>query len=368
MKKILFSASTASHLTNFHLPYMEDLAKMGHEVHALVNEKADIPYATKVLTAPFTKNLFSWNNIKAIFVCRKLLRSERYDLIITNTTLAAAVVRCSQLFQSMRPQIIHIVHGYLFNKTYRLKKWLYLLPELVVASITDTVLVMNQEDFIIAKKYHLYRKQLVHIMGMGVDLKWFVPATDKEKERLRQEWSISDNQLVLSYVAEMSRRKNHIFILKALAQMHQKTAVLLLAGDGALLEYNKKKAVKYGVGGQVRFLGYRKDIKEIYQVSDIAISSSKIEGLPFNIMEAMGCGLPILASDIKGHQDLVDSKVNGYLYSSNNPRKLADCLDGILKDTSVLPQMAKESLKKIQPYQIRFVQPKLLKIILEHLI
>ena len=66
----------------------------------------------------------------------------------------------------------------------------------------------------------------------------------------------------------------------------------------------------------VDFLGYRNDIAKILSVCDIAVASSLREGLPVNIMEAMACGLPVIASENRGHKELIQNGVNGWISRS----------------------------------------------------
>ena len=123
-KKILFCASTVSHINNFHLPYLKAFHDMGYEVHVAVNEAAAVQWADKVMKLTFYKSLISPRNIYAIFQSRRLLKTERYDKISSNTTLAGLVVRISALFLKKRPRIYHIVHGYHFNLNSGIKKYI----------------------------------------------------------------------------------------------------------------------------------------------------------------------------------------------------------------------------------------------------
>ena len=85
-------------------------------------------------------------------------------------------------------------------------------------------------------------------------------------------------------------------------------------------------ADRLGVASRVRFPGFVQDMRTYYQAADLCVSSSRSEGLPFNVMEAMACGLPVVASDVKGHQDLVESGVTGLLYPFGEAEAFADAV------------------------------------------
>ena len=123
MKKVLFVASTAIHITNFHLPYLKSLKDKGMEVHVISNEviKHDtIDYAYKV---DFYKKIYSLRNIIAIKQIRNIFNQQQFDVIILHTTLAAAITRCAYILSHHKKiNIINMVHGYLFSVNDKIAK------------------------------------------------------------------------------------------------------------------------------------------------------------------------------------------------------------------------------------------------------
>jgi glycosyltransferase EpsD len=327
MKRVLYCASTASHINNFHIPYLEALHNMGFEVHVAVNENVPIKFADKVFALSFYKNLLSFRNIKAIFQAKKLLDNNNYEKVITNTTLAGVIVRAAALLMKNRPKICHIVHGYIFNADSGIKKYFYLIPEKITAKVSDVVMVMNQEDYEMAKKYKLYKDKLYYIDGMGVDPSRFKLVSPEEKIEYKKKLGFSDKDFLFVYVAEFSKRKNQKMLIKAFSKCNLENAHLLLAGDGKMLEQCKRLSKKLNQEGRIHFLGYVDDVPSLYCACDCAVSTSKAEGLPFNIIEAMGCGLPVVASDVKGHRELIENKVNGFLYSAGDEIKLIEDIE-----------------------------------------
>lgn len=327
MKRVLYCASTASHINNFHIPYLEALHNMGFEVHVAVNENVPIKFADKVFALSFYKNLLSFRNIKAIFQAKKLLDNNNYEKVITNTTLAGVIVRAAALLMKNRPKIYHIVHGYIFNDDSGIKKHFYLIPEKITAKVSDVVMVMNQEDYEMAKKYKLYKDKLYYIDGMGVDSSRFKLVSPEEKIEYKKKFGFSDKDFLFVYVAEFSKRKNQKMLIKAFSKCDIENAHLLLAGDGKLLEQCKRLSKKLKQEGRIHFLGYVNDVPSLYCACDCAVSTSKAEGLPFNIIEAMGCGLPVVASDVKGHRELVENEVSDLLFKIDDYDSLKQKLE-----------------------------------------
>lgn len=298
MVKILYCASTTSHLRNFHLPYMQWMDERGCEVTALADDGEILPNTVEAKKVPFTKKMWSPRNIKSIFQVRRMLAKGKFGLIVTNTTLAGAVVRAAVVLlpKARRPKVLHICHGFLFGVNSGVKKNLLLLPELVCAKVTDIFATMNQESDNIARKYKL-GKQIVFTRGMGIDIGRFSRALPES------------NAFNFVCVGDFSKRKNQSALIRAFgkAAVQMPDARLVFAGDGAMTDECRKLAHDINIGECVDFLGYVKDVPKLLAECDVALSSSKSEGLPLNVMEAMASGLPVIASDIAGHRDLLPS-------------------------------------------------------------
>ncbi|MFZ2538011.1 MAG: glycosyltransferase, partial [Oscillospiraceae bacterium] len=159
-KKILFVASTFSHIYNFHLPYLNYFENNGYEVHVMANGDASIvPSEYKITSIPFQKSMFSLKNISNTIRIAKIIKSEKYDVVSIHTSLAAFFTRFGIMFSSSRPKlVINTVHGYLFdNKSSFLKRNIMLVAEKMMKPATDIIMVMNQEDLAIAKEHRLYK-------------------------------------------------------------------------------------------------------------------------------------------------------------------------------------------------------------------
>lgn len=357
-KKILFCASTTSHINNFHLPYLKAFHEMGYQVWVAVDKSEPIQYVDKVIAIPFCKKFFSFHNIKAIFEVKDLLKEEKFDFISTHTTLASAVVRAAVMqLHCDRPEVFNTVHGYLFNESDGLKKWKYLLPEKICASVTDVLMVMNHEDYDIAEKHKLYRGRLYYIDGMGIDLSKFTSVSQDERSALKKKQGFSEHDFLFVYAAEFSKRKNQSLLIRAFANICTKipNTKLLLAGDGLLLEECKTLAKELHVQNQVQFLGYVEDMRKLYAICDICVTTSCIEGLPFNVMEAMACGLPVIASDIKGHRELVEAGKTGLLFENGNQKELEEKLKLLYLDISLQEALKCKSQKIVKRFELRSV-------------
>lgn len=368
-KKILFCASTISHIKNFHLPYLQAFQECGYEVWVAVDSNEPLPYADHVFALPFDKNIFSYRNAKAIFMVRNLLHKQRFDIVSTHTTLASAVVRSAIIGLPRKPRVFCTVHGYLFNKDDGLKKLLLLIPEKVCASVTDILMVTNHDDYELAEKYRLYQKKLHHVDGMGINLLRFPPVLCDRRSELRKTSGYSDRDVLFLYAAEFSRRKNQSLLIRAFANASRQHPgmKLLLAGDGTLLENCKLLVRDLQAEDKIHFLGHVKEMKNLYPMIDAVASTSLSEGLPFNIMEAMACGLPVIASKIKGHVDLVSHEETGILFELADQTGLEQALIEIFDNKEKRKKLGQNGMNGIDRFGIDRVFPQIMEIYTENI-
>ena len=327
MSKILYAAGTYEHIRSFHLPYIEALRKDGHTVLTMASG-ADADFDIK-----FQKKILSFRNILCIGKIKKILKSEKFDVIILNTTLAAFNVRAA-LPKKNRPRVINIVHGYMFTKEVKsIHDRIFCLAERVMAKKTDHILIMNGEDKIITDKYKLCMGNVYMTRGMGA----FVPEAKVSSDEIRADMNCRD-KYVISFVGELYKAKNQRLLICALPEikLHIPNAVLWLIGTGAAYGELHELAEKLSVSDSVFFTGKRKNPCDFIRASDLYISASYKEGLPFNIIEALGCEKTVIASDVKGNRDIIEDGKSGFLFPISDMDRLISLVSDVHNGTLCL--------------------------------
>lgn len=138
------------------------------------------------------------------------------------------------------------------------------------------------------------------------------------KARIRAKLGIPLQATVLLSVGEVNLNKNHEIVIRALAKLKGANAYYVICGSGVLLQERKKFVESLGLRKQVIFTGYRNDVANFYELSDIFVFPSYREGLSAALMEAMASELPVICSDIRGNNDLVDNGKGGYRVSPSS--------------------------------------------------
>lgn len=354
MKKLLMTASTFGHIKRFHQPYLEQFKKLGWTVHvACGGQVVPLAWTDELIPVPFEKRMSAAGNVKACRALRKKIKAERYDLVVTHTSLAAFFTRLAAAGLRERPKLINVMHGYLFGATASKLKGLVLeAAEVLTAPWTDLVLTMNAWDDAWARAHHA-GKAIENIPGMGVDPGGLRQAPEAET-------GFGEGDFVLLYAAEFSERKNQAMLIRAMALLPERVK-LLLPGEGALLEQCRALAGSLGLAGRVRFPGYVEQIGGLLRRVDVLVSSSRSEGLPFNIMEGMLMGLPVIASRVKGHTDLVDDGRTGLLYDCGDEGAFAAAVEKLLEDGSLCERFGEAGREKAGAYTLDNVMPQVMK-------
>ena len=299
--KILYAASTQSHLWRFHMPYIEEMRKNAEVLLMADGDQVDFPIR-------FDKHFFSFSNLKSILQIRKILKREQFDMIVVHTTLAAFLIRTATFGMRKRPYIKNVVHGYLFSEELKSKKDKVLLfCEKLMRKRTDEILVMNQEDLRIAKRYQLCRGKISFINGMGLSDRLPTPACDPT---LRAQFASDEQEILCTFVGELSPRKNQRFLMEAIAKLRNEgfPLKLLLLGEGSTRAQLEQAQEELLLNEHVFLPGNQEGVMPYLGITDVYLSASTSEGLPFNLLEAMHCGLPILATDVKGQNDLLSAE------------------------------------------------------------
>lgn len=315
MKKILITANTDRHIQLCHLPYIEWLQNNNYEVDVATNTSKKILNTNKI-NLGFTRKPFSICNIKAIKKLKKILKKNEYNIIHTHTPVGSVVTRIACRLAKCKAKIIYTCHGFHFYKGAPLHYWLIYYPiEKFLMKYTDVLVVMNNEDYVFAKK-HFKNVKIKYVKGVGFNQKKLNYVLNKqEEERVLQTCNISENDFIVSYIAEYSNRKRQKDLIKYLAKtdIGQTNIKILLIGDDILKGKIQRMIRKYNMTDTIKTIDFTKDINQYLHISNIVVSTSRQEGLPLNILEAIYKKKYVIATKCRGNVDLIINNVNGSL-------------------------------------------------------
>lgn len=372
MKKVLLVATVQSHIAQFHIPLIKMLKEKKYEVHVAAKDNLKeknglkIEGADEIYDICFSRSPFKLNNLKAYKQLRKIVKENKYDIVHCNTPMGSVIARlvCKK-YRKTGMKVIYTAHGFHFFKGAPLKNWLIYYPiEKWLAKYTDCLITMNEEDFALAKnKFKAKRVEYTHGVGVKTD-KFSKEIKEEDLIQLKSELNINENDFVIIYVAELIPRKNHYMLLECMKKIvkENKNIKLLLAGNGPLEEKYKEFIKENELCNNIYLLGYRLDIPELMKIVNIAVSVSKQEGLPVNVMEAMLSNLPAIVTNCRGNADLVENGKNGYVINIGDIEELKEKIKILYNNKILSKQMGLEGNKMIDLYKVEKVKKELEKI------
>ena len=362
MARVLVTAHLGRHFRIFgHYDY-KVLLKMGHEVHIAANFNNEIDYFEDPNVIKhqidFIRNPFDIGNIKAMKQLEELFDNIHFDLIHCQSPSGGAITRLAARKTRKRgTKVLYTAHGLHFFKGAPFKNWLiYYNIEKWLGRFTDCIITINKEDYIAAKN-QLKIRDVRYIPGVGVDLNKFVPQTLEKKKELRKQYGYSDADFILIYVAELNHNKHQDLLIKVVDVLKNKipNIKLLLVGAGKLIEDYKQQVRDLKLEDHIHFLGYRKDVPNLMAIADVAVSASRREGLPVNVMEAMATGLPLVVTDCRGNRDLVVNGKNGFVIALDNVDAFADAIKKLYNSEELRNKFGRANLGMIKKYSLENV-------------
>lgn len=379
MKRALIYASVASMIQQFNMENIYLLLKQGYEVDVACNMESGstIPQEkivemkrilenmkVNIYHIPIPRNVTAFSGIfRSVSITKKIMNTRKYDLVHCHSPIGSIICRIANRFckNYKKTKMIYTAHGFHFYKGAPLKNWLIYYPvEKLCAHFTDVLITINKEDYALAKR-KLKAKRIEYVQGVGIDTKKFTDC-DVNIEGKRKELNIPQNAKVLVSVGEINKNKNHETVIKAIAELQAKDIYYLIAGKGNLEDYLNDLIKRLDLENNVRLLGYRTDIAELYKAADICVFPSIREGLGLAAIEGMASGLPLIVADNRGSRDFCQNNINALVCNSFSENEFAEAIKKLASDTELCKKMGELNKSRSEYYDVSIINKEMNKI------
>lgn len=367
--KVLFLCTTDNMIWQFLVPHIKDLNSFGATVDCVCSktgfwfDELRDKYNLNMIEVEMKRKPINLTNLKAYKKLKLLQKQNKYDLIYCQQPTGGLLGRF--IGKKFKLPVIYTAHGFFFFKgNSKLKNLIFKSAERYMAKYTDVLITMNDEDFQATKSWKAKNKYQIH--GIGIDLKKFDEGK-LDSSNLKSKLGIREGEKIILSVSEFIKRKNYSTMLQTIASLskERKDFKYLLCGTGVLLDEIKALSVELGIEDRVVFLGYRKDIDKIMEISDIFFHQSFHEGLTMGIMEAMHFSLPVVTSNVRGNKDLIDEN-GGFITSPTDVEAQKLGLATLLDDDSLRKKQGEYNHNKVKDYYLDSVRNELLQIYKEN--
>ncbi len=291
-------------------------------------------------------------DIRAFFSILSLIIKEKPDIVHTHLSKAGAIVRpavwLSNLMTRQKIRTVHTFHGHVFDGYFgKWKTGFYIWIERILAQFTDVIIVLSskqQKDLV--EKYRIVSKRKTKIIPLGLNLSIFENIKNNHRGKFRKHFNCSDNDILIAIVGRLVPIKNHIMFFDAakilLEQKPEANIKFMIIGDGELRYDLEKYCKKLGLESKTIFCGWVNDMASVYRDINILALTSLNEGTPVSVIEAMASGVPVIATNVGGVQDLLGEKVKehdgftqcqrGIVCPSNDPIKFGSAMRFVLEN------------------------------------
>ena len=285
-------------------------------------------------------------------------------IVHTHMAKAGAVGRLAAIAYNLttrrqRALIVHTYHGHVFEGYFgrlttavilRIERWLARRSDVLVAISLNV-----REDLV--RTYAIAADAQVVVVPLGFDLRRFTAITDDERKSARRTLGIPEGARVVTTVGRLTQIKAQSHFLHAAKQLKgQDGYVFLVVGNGELRQNLEDEAKQLAVDRSVRFLGWRGDLETVYGATDVFVLTSKNEGTPVALIEAMAAGVACVSSDVGGVRDVITSEAVGIVVPFGDIDALARSIASLAGDPAARTRMGSHARQEVRQ---RFDQARL---------
>ena len=270
----------------------------------------------------------------------RLLCDFEPDVVHTHTAKAGALGRLAARFYNLTHgrrhpvRIVHTYHGHVFDGYFGKRSTaVFLGLERWLARWTDRIIAISPRIADeISKRYAIGRSDQVCSIRLGFDLAPFVSIDDNMRHASRERLVIPDSTLVVTTVGRLTEIKKHDLFLEMSQRVcsSRQDVLFFIVGDGELRDELESIVSALGLESAVRFLGWRQDLATIYAASDLFVLTSRNEGTPVALIEAMASGVPGISTDVGGVRDVITSPSVGSVVPFGDAEALAGSVLSLL--------------------------------------
>jgi glycosyltransferase involved in cell wall biosynthesis len=280
----------------------------------------------------------------------RLVRQVRPDVVHTHMAKAGTVGRLAAQICRV-PLIVHTYHGHVFHGYFGpLKTRLFLTIERALGRGTHRIIVLGEGQRAEIAGYRVAPLDKLVPIRLGLELEPFLQVAHNRGD-LRRELGIAAESPLIGIVGRLAPIKAHEVFLDAARQVARAlpSACFLVIGDGERHTELVAMAERAGLAKRVRFLGWRRDLDRIYADLDVVALSSRNEGSPVVLIEALAAARPVVATAVGGVPEVVVHGETGLTVPPSDPGKLAEGMLRLLRDRSLAERLGQAGRRHVYP-------------------
>lgn len=275
-------------------------------------------------------------DLRALWAIYCAFRRWRPDIVHTHQAKAGSLGRLAALAYNRTrggaapARLVHTYHGHVFEGYFGSPATkVFLAVERWLGKRTDAVIAISpQVAHDIVTTYGIASAAQLKLIPLGFNLDRLLALSDTDRARARGSFQIPRDAIVVTTVGRLTAIKQHTLFIDMADRLAKRSDrfVFLIAGDGELRSELQARADQLGLGSRVRFLGWRGDLDTLYGATDVFVLTSRNEGTPVALIEAMAAGVASVSTDVGGVRDVLTGPRLGALVPFGDPAALAEAV------------------------------------------
>lgn len=284
------------------------------------------------------------SDLAALWRLVGFLRRGRYDVVHTHMAKAGVIGRLAAGYARV-PAVVHTAHGWPWhNFLDRKTKERYVGFERRAANKCGRIIVTSERDRGKALAWKIAPVDRFEVVRTGIDFELFDPAR-WDRATQRQALGIPEKAPVIITVGALTEQKNPLEALEVVARVRHSfpELVWLVVGDGPLREAVQSRAESLGISGSIQFLSVRSDVPALLAAADVFLLTSRWEGLPRTLIEAMAMGKSPVVTQVDGVLDVIEDNVTGYTRDPGDLDELTAMVVRLFRAPNLIKDMAAQN-------------------------
>lgn len=301
-----------------------------------------------VKIAELGRRVHVWGDVSAFLKVLGILFRAAPDVVHTHTAKAGALGRLAASIYNMtrshrtRCAIVHTYHGHVFHGYFgQFTSLAVRVIERLLAKLTDVVVTISPEQCEeLTTRFRIVPRSKAVVIRLGLELDELLGLPPPERR----------GKVVFGYVGRLVPVKELDTVVRAfaVARAHVPGCRLVLAGDGESRAALERMVNELDVGEAVTFAGWHRDLCSVYRGTDVAVLSSRNEGTPVSLIEAMAAGRPVIATRVGGVPDVVSDGDTGLLVPRGDVDGFAQAMIRLARDAAERTAMGRAGRQRVR--------------------
>ncbi len=277
---------------------------------------------------------------------KKIIQEYQPDIVHTHAAKAGALGRKAAKACKV-PIIVHTFHGHVFHSYFgKVKTTLFKMIERNLAKKSDVIIAISEiQKKELTEEHRICSKEKVTVVPLGFDLQQFRDKAKTERERIRKEQNLKEDEIAVAIIGRLAPVKNHVFFLRVIDTILSKTSKnvkVFIVGDGPERTFIEEQVsvINKKHNNSIKLTSWVSDVASFNAGMDVICLTSKNEGTPVSLIEAQASGVPVVTTDVGGVRDIMINGKTGFVTAVNNEQLFAEKLLDLIEDENKREKMS----------------------------